>query len=127
MFKEVEEFNKTIIGIDRPLRYRIDSTEIDFFKGLLQEEIKEFSDAWTEEDFVGQVDALIDLIYFAAGGLVRLGVPSDKSEAIFAVVHSKNMSKKKGVKDRETTGDTDAIKPEGWVAPEALISEILQG
>lgn len=127
MFREVETFNKQIIGLDRQLGHRIDSDEIKFFTGLLGEEIQEFKDAWNEEDYVKQIDALIDLMYFAAGGLVRLGVPSEKSEEIFQIVHNCNMNKKKGVKEeRDITGETDAVKPIGWSSPEEAISNLLQ-
>jgi predicted HAD superfamily Cof-like phosphohydrolase len=125
MFKQVEEFNKTVIGIDRKLGHLLEQSEEDFLIGCLHEEIGEFQAA---TNLVDRVDALIDLIYFAVGGLSRLGVPAEKSEAIFNVVHTKNMSKKKGVKvEREIPNSTDAFKPEGWISPEAEIKAILEG
>lgn len=127
MFQRTEHFNKEVIGINREQGYRLDEAEVKFFTGLLQEEIKEFVDAYEEKDLVKQIDALLDLIYFAGGGLVRLGIVSNKSEAMFQAVHEKNMMKKKGRKEeRDIVGDTDAIKPEGWSSPEEAIAAILQ-
>jgi len=123
MFKKVEEFNRTVIGMDRDLGHIMEQSEEDFLIGCLHEEIGEFQAA---TNLVDRVDALMDLIYFAVGGLSRLGIPAEKSEAIFNVVHTKNMSKKKGAKvGRGMTDPTDAFKPEGWISPEAEIEAII--
>lgn len=70
-----------------------------------------------------QADAFLDMIYFAAGGLVRMGI--DPS-ALWAIVHGQNMAKRQpdgSVKRRE--GDGKVVKPEGWVDPhELLVAEI---
>lgn len=70
-----------------------------------------------------QVDALIDAIYFAAGGLVRMGLDA---APLWAIVHGQNMAKRQpdgSVLRRE--GDRKIVKPEGWVDPhQLLVAEI---
>ncbi|NRF91494.1 hypothetical protein HQN89_10730 [Paenibacillus frigoriresistens] len=82
------------------------------------EEITEFAAADELED---QVDALIDLIYFAIGTFTLMGV---KPEAIFDIVHAANMGKV-GPDGRVIRNDQGKIqKPEGWqdnFAPENRI------
>ena len=58
----------------------------------MKEELQEFNDAVEAEDVVEQVDACLDIIYFALGTLVELGV-ADKYEILFAEVQRSNMSK----------------------------------
>lgn len=60
--------------------------------GYMKEEVQEYHDAVEAEDIVEQVDACIDIIYFALGTLVELGV-AHKYEALFAEVQRSNMSK----------------------------------
>jgi predicted HAD superfamily Cof-like phosphohydrolase len=72
------------------------------------------------------VDALIDLMYFAIGGLVRLGLQPEQMEKCFDVVHSCNMNKTKGRKAREVTSDLDAVKSVDWEGPERRINSILE-
>lgn len=122
IFELVEQFNKEIIGIDRPRIQRMDTAEEEWLSKALTEEIEEFKAA---SSIVHQVDALLDLIYFAAGGLTRLGFPAEASMVMFQAVHKANMAKKKGIK--ETRGhELDAVKPEGWVAPEGSIADIIK-
>jgi predicted HAD superfamily Cof-like phosphohydrolase len=128
VFGKVENFNMEIIGIDRTTAIGpiVDQEELGFFIGTLQEEIDEFIQANEEKDFIGQIDALVDLIYFAAGGFTRMGVPSHVTEKIFTAVHDANMTKKKGKKDRENgCHELDAVKPLDWVSPEERIMIIL--
>jgi len=126
MFQKVEEFNKTVIGIDRDINHLLATDEFEWLIGALHEECDELEEAFQKSDKVGQVDALIDLIYFACGGLTRMGVDHVKSEKIFSLVHSCNMEKDKGAKkERAIQLELDAIKPEDWESPEKRIKEIL--
>lgn len=79
------------------------------------EEIREFRAA---ETLAEQADASIDLIYFAVGNLVEMGVHGD---IIFSIVHEANMRKEGGDK----RGDTKQLKPDGWVGPEEEIQKYL--
>ena len=127
VFSLVEAFNKSVVGVpDRKPGSIEDAEEVGFLVGSLQEEIEEFTEA-LGQDFIGEIDALLDLIYFACGGLCRMGIPSDVSEKMFAAVHDANMMKAKGRKESREHGtcDLDAVKPEDWVSPEARIMTIL--
>lgn len=83
----------------------------------LDEEVHEFINAKT---LVDQTDALIDLMYFALGTFVEMGV--QPAEA-FEIVHSCNMEKVKNYIVKKD--DTKIGKPEGWVGPEPRIEEEL--
>lgn len=127
VFEMVEEFNKEIVGVPtRDIGPIQDKEEVGYLVGCLREEIEEFEEA-IDQDFIGQIDALVDLIYFAVGGLTRMGIPSMLSRRIFAAVHDANMTKKGGKKlERSIQHDLDAIKPEGWVSPEERIIKLIE-
>ena len=89
-FNMVKEFQKAfnnpyeekpkLMGMERALkRY-----------SWMQEEIDEFIEATQEGDLVEQADAMLDVIYFALGTLVELGV---EPEPLFAIVQKANMNK----------------------------------
>ncbi len=126
MFKLVEKFNKDIVKIgDRDI-CALPKDEAKWLVGALEEELREFGVAYDTCDFIGSVDALIDLMYFAMGGLSRMGIPAEASKAIFEAVHNANMEKVKGAKEgREVQSELDATKPEGWECPEGRISKVL--
>lgn len=127
-FEMVEQFNRDVVGIDRPDIRELDGDEYLWLDGALTEELFEFNVAWTDESIPKQVDALIDLMYFAMGGLTRMGLTAKQSAAIFRVVHNCNMQKHKGAKEERTTvSELDAVKPEGWDGPEEIIKLILSG
>ena len=123
-FEMVRKFNHEIVQIPyRRFPYKLDRNEARWLAHVCEEEVSEFKDAYRAEDLIGQVDALIDLIYFAMGGLTRLGVEPDKALDIFKSVHEANMLKFKGNKGRGS--DLDAVKDKSWVGPEAKIKKIL--
>lgn len=127
MFDKVEDFNKRVIGIDRNCGPISDESEFEWCIGTLQEEIKEWREARKNKDFIGEIDSVIDIIYFSCGFLTRMGISHDKCAKMFSAVHDANMAKKLGTKDREITHSLDAIKPVGWCSPEISISKILEG
>ena len=88
--------------------------------GFMLEEIQEFIDS---KDIYDQADAMIDLIYFALGTLVEMGV---KPKGIFEVVHEANMAKL--WEDGEAhyrEGDGKVIKPPGWEDPFPKIKQVI--
>lgn len=126
MFDAVEEFNRLVVKVPEREIGPLSPGEAEWLLNALNEEQGELQDAHNEGDVVGQVDALIDTIYFAMGGLTRLGLTHEQSKKCFDLVHSKNMTKAGGVKaEREVKAELDAYKPEGWEAPEEGIKEIL--
>jgi len=109
-----ERFNRQIIGLPIPANpTRLDPDRKRWSMGAMSEELTEFEDAETLED---EVDALIDLAYFALGRLVEMGVAP---RPVFEVVHNANMAKERGeLSKRPHAKGFDAIKPTGWKAPD---------
>lgn len=85
----------------------------------LEEELKELRDAMADNDLPGIADALVDLVVFAKGTAVQLGLPW---AALFDDVMRANMAKVRGVGKRGHK--VDLVKPEGWQGPET--EEILR-
>ena len=77
----------------------------------MREEIEEFESAGSVVD---QADAVIDLMYFALGTLVEMGVDG---EALFDIVHRANM--KKVSESVSVRADGKIQKPADWVTPES--------
>lgn len=122
----VHIFNQDILQIgNRPLAM-LSEKEREFMDKALREEITEFLTAHGQGDMIGCIDAMIDNIYFAIGGLCRMGLTPDMIFKCFMAVHWANMNKKKGqVAGRSDDGTADAVKPAGWKPPEEAIGEIL--
>ena len=78
----------------------------------MQEELDEFSAAADNCDLAGQADALVDLVYFALGTSVMLGLPWLE---LWDDVQRANMAKERGVGKRGFL--VDCIKPHGWKGP----------
>jgi predicted HAD superfamily Cof-like phosphohydrolase len=57
---------------------------------LMQEELRELTEAMRAEDMIEIADALADLLYVVFGTAVAYGVPIDQ---VFAEVHRSNMTK----------------------------------
>jgi len=88
---------------------------------FLTEELDEFVVGANEGSIVKVADALADIIYVALGTAYKMGLPFDE---IWRAVQSANMQKKRGITKRGNK--VDAIKPEGWVGPEAAIARAIQ-
>ena len=83
--------------------------------GWMLAELEEFT---TAENVVDRADAMIDLIYFALGTLVEMGIRPGR---LFEIVQAANMAKLHDGKPQYRE-DNKIIKPEGWVAPEPQIA-----
>jgi predicted HAD superfamily Cof-like phosphohydrolase len=90
--KQVEDFQKAFGGfigegasfppLDRcVLRQR-----------LLQEEVLELHEAWSNKDIIEVADAITDCLYILFGTAIEFGL-QDKLEDFFDEVHGSNMSK----------------------------------
>jgi tetratricopeptide (TPR) repeat protein len=87
----------------------------------MREEINEFLEART---LVEQADAMIDLMYFAMGTMVEMGL---RPEELFDIVHHANMSKLwSDGKPRFRPADGKIQKPENWVDPEPLLLKAIE-
>ena len=91
---------------DRKLRERVE---------CMQEELYEFEDACEAQDLAAQADALIDLVYFAKGTAVMLGLPWDE---LWDDVQRANMTKVRGVGHRGHK--VDCVKPPDWIGPTTM-------
>ena len=129
MISEVVYFNRELLGVVREKPKVLSGGEFDWLYGALTEELWEFDTAHGEQDLPGSVDSLLDLIYFAIGGLHRLGLSEAQISASFQAVHQANLTKRRGVKASRPQDGTvaDAVKPEGFTNPEEKIREILGG
>lgn len=140
----VFRFNREVVKIgDRPL-YPLPLSETRWLRGALEEEAGELEEALeppirlggsgspvvdpevAREALVAQVDACGDAVIFALGGLARLGLTEEQATRCLLAIMAANFEKKAGVKPGRE-GAADAIKPEGWVGPEARIRQILFG
>lgn len=114
MLTLVERFNREITGKNIPTVPTILSPErVKAAYEAFIEEDKEFLEADTMEK---QADALVDGIYFRMGYILEMGILPGP---IFDEVHEANMMKKRGmVSTRPNSQGFDAVKPEGWKAPD---------
>lgn len=127
-------FNREIVKIgDRELK-ALPTPEMTWLAKCLTEEAGELEDAHfelgdkPEDELVSMVDACADSVIFAIGGLARMGLTEAQAILVLQAVMAANFEKKAGQKaGRAIAGVSDAVKPEGWVGPEARIKEILYG
>jgi len=85
--------------------------------------LEETAEFLTACDIYEQADAMIDLIYFALGTLVEMGI---KPEELFNIVQRANMSKLwEDGKPHYNKKDGKVIKPENWVDPKPKIKEFI--
>lgn len=124
-FAQVSEFNKEVIGYeqpDTPEMLPADVLELSLIQ--LREEIDELENAGS---VVEQVDAIIDLIYFANGALYKMGLSEWDFTYCSSAVHDANMTKAAGKKAARGYDGTaqDAVKPADFVGPEEKIAKRL--
>lgn len=125
--ENVVEFNEKILGVAKPKISKPTPDSASFLISCLQEEIKEYILAYNTGNEIDCIDALIDLMYFAVGGLHRLGLTPDQMAQCGRIIHKANMDKKLGVVSRRGDGSIpDAVKPENWVSPEITIRQYLE-
>ena len=123
MIKEIIEFNREVLDIkDRPIGM-LSAVEFDYLIKAFKEETYEIQDARNMAEFV---DGVLDLCYFAIGGLYRAGLTEEKITKCFNVIHTANMQKQQGVQEKRGGKAIDAVKPEGWIPPEQQIRKILE-
>ena len=81
--------------------------------GALMEELAEIAQAAAREDLAGVADGLVDLVVFAKGTAVMMGLPWKE---LWDDVMRANLSKERGIGKRGYK--VDLVKPEGWVGPQ---------
>jgi hypothetical protein len=114
-------------GMDNGNMLLEDNDLAKFRVTCLHEELQEFEDALKARDEVGMADALCDLIYFAYGTALFMGIPWMKFHGMFCMVQRANMNKVRCETADESKRHSafDLRKPEGWVGPEESIAKIL--
>lgn len=125
--RAVIEFNRDLLGTKPRELAPMESNEYLHLGVALHEEfVKEFDEGWRDQDVIKMVDALLDGIYFAIGGLYKMGLTAQQIHDCFMHVHDTNMTKKRGqVASRATEGVADAVKPATFVPAEEGIAVIL--
>ena len=118
-FKDVITFIKEVRQVELPTKFRklLKDEALDR-ENYMHEELREFHYAVEEHDAFSQLDAMIDLVYFAYGTAAHMGVTPDQWDAAWDQVHKANMKKKAGVKEGREVKGVDATKPEGWQEPD---------
>jgi predicted HAD superfamily Cof-like phosphohydrolase len=117
MLVKVAEFNREVVALPIPKTPQVlGKQRRTWANAALQEELKEFNDAADAGDVLEAADALIDLVYFALGRLVEMGVPAT---AVMDEVQRANMDKERGeLSKRPGSMGHDAVKPACWQAPD---------
>ena len=82
---------------------------------LLEEEVKELSDASQANNIVEFADAIADILYVVIGFAVTHGIPIVE---IFHEVHKTNMAKFVDGKPILRESDGKIMKPPGWTPPD---------
>ena len=108
-----EKFNHPVGEVPNFLSQKRVEKRYDWMK----EEIDEFVEAL---DLYEQADAMIDLIYFALGTLVEMGI---KPENLFGVVQNANMSKLWPDGKPRYKKDGKVMKSKDWVDPYPLLKK----
>jgi len=120
-WEKVKTFHETF---DSPVGKEpsmLDQKRAEARASWMREEIQEFLDS---RNIYDQADAMIDLIYFALGTLVEMGIPP---EELFDAVQEANMNKLWSDGKPRFREDGKIIKPEGWRPPEPELKKIIDG
>ena len=98
---------------NRPHRIHPFTSDVDWVahkkRGMwVQSEVDELFQAIADDSLPDLADAYLDIVYFAIGGLVELGI---NGSPLMAAVHEANMAK------INVPGVPKIQKPEGWKEP----------
>lgn len=101
------------LDYDGPPRHLSDE-ELTFRMTCLQEELDELSEA---ELLADQFDALLDLMVFTIGTMLRMGLPIDEGfRRVMAANCKKQLATTNAASKRGFA--LDLVKPAGWTAPD---------
>ena len=124
LIEDIEKFHEKYgLEYKDSISRHLSPEEKEFRVRCLLEEVQEYIAAKTLEE---EIDAIIDLIYFALGTSYRHGFNFYDG---WKSVHQSNMSKVRAEKKEDSKRDfeLDVVKPDDWKAPElddAVIKEI---
>lgn len=103
---------------DKPTK--MDSERAQKRYNWMLEEINEFLAA---DEIVEQADAMIDVMYFALGTLVEMGIKPDR---LFQIVQEANMAKLWPDGKPHYNAEGKTIKPELWEDPHNKLKEEIE-
>ncbi len=121
-YGDVKEFHQAFGHPVAQVQDKLGAERVAARAEWMQEEVREFMAAQTMLD---QADAIIDLLYFAFGTLVEMGVSCPYT--LFKAVHEANMAKLWPDGKPHYRDDGKVRKPEGWEGPEPVLQKILMG
>jgi len=116
----VQVFHQTFGLPVSPKVSGLDKKRVELRAKWMLEEVQEFLNA---TDLVSQADAIADLIYFAIGVFVEMGLDGSK---IFEFVHQANMKKIGDTGQARFDDDGRVMKPNNWVSPREQIRNWLR-
>lgn len=117
--KAVQEFHESFkLPIAKHPHY-LERTRVELRAKWMAEEIEEFLGS---SDIAEQVDAVADLIYFALGVFVEMGIDGSR---VFEIVHQSNMKKLDQQNNPLYNEEGKVIKPTNWVSPNESIHQWL--
>jgi len=95
----------------------VDSEQVEYRLGHINEEVAELARAIKAEDLVEVADALTDICYVSIGTALTLGI---NFQACWDEVHRSNMAKQRAKPDGSDSkrgSGLDVVKPPGWESP----------
>lgn len=114
-YQDVMDFIKEVRGVTLPTEFnKLHYKTRDDRMLYMYEELTEFVDAANKYQ---ELDAMIDLVYFAFGTMAEMGVNAKQFSEAWSRVHNANMAKKAGKKEGRSTNGIDAAKPDDWKEP----------
>lgn len=122
-YNEVKAFHK---AFNHPIKHKPTMLTLDRASvrmSWIEEEVDEFIQAVEDKDIVEQADAMIDVIYFAIGTLVELGV---EPQQLFEIVQKANMSKLWEDGKPHYKNDGKVRKPLSWIDPHPLLKNEIE-
>lgn len=91
---------------------------MDFRIKFMEEELKEFKDAYEAGDEAGMFDALLDLAYVVHGTSHLKGFPWHDGWQLVQRANLKKVRASGDGSDSKRGSSWDIVKPEGWTAPD---------
>ena len=114
---DVYEFHRKMMVPMSPVPALLDPETHEYRCKFMDEELREFKEAYDEGDLDKAFDSLLDLVYVAVGTALKMGLPWPGG---WQRVHGANMTKrlaKPDGSDSKRGSPVDVVKPENFVAP----------
>lgn len=119
VFEDVFEFHRKFKLLPQD-KYDFSEAVFQFRFKFMQEELKEFEEAYKDKDREKQFDAMLDLIYVAVGTIVMMDILPEDAQEGWRRVHDANMTKVRArvAADSRRLSPLDVIKPDGFEPPD---------